>query len=45
MVNLVTDPEVNVGSNYQKFDDAGRLTDDGNRASLEKLMAALRAAV
>ena len=43
-VELVTDPEVNVGNSGDKFDENGRLTDAQAEKLLAKLMEALRAA-
>lgn len=44
-VNLVFDPEVNLGSAGAKFDADGRLTDDATLKALDALMAALKAEV
>lgn len=44
-VHLVLHPEVNVGHAREQFDADGRLINDAKRKALEKLMAALRAAI
>ncbi len=44
-VQLVLDPEVNIGAASQKFGEDGRLTDDMSREFLQKLMDALKAAI
>lgn len=44
-VNLVFNPEVNLGSAHQQFDDDGRLKDAATIEALEKLMGALKASI
>lgn len=44
-VNLVFNPEVNLGSAHEQFDDSGRLKDAATAEALEKLMAALKASI
>lgn len=44
-VQMVLDPEVNVGQASQKFDENGRLTDEAARGFLQKLMDALKARI
>lgn len=44
-VNLVFQPEVNVGSNSEAFDESGQLKPGRAKDSLEALMASLKAAI
>ena len=44
-VQLVLDPEVNIGGAASKFDAAGNLTDEASQKFLGQLMDALKAAV
>ena len=44
-VNLVFDPEVNLGNAGSKFDASGRLTDEAALKALEALMTALEAEI
>ena len=44
-VNLVFNPEVNLGSAHAQFDENGRLKDVAVQEALEKLMVALKAAI
>ncbi|MEM7213878.1 MAG: NADPH-dependent FMN reductase [Pseudomonadota bacterium] len=44
-VNLVFNPEVNLGSAHTQFDDEGRLKDDGVTKALEDLMGELKAQI
>ena len=45
MVRLVFNPEVNVGSAHEKFDENGRLTDQRSEEALQRLMGALKAEI
>ena len=44
-VNIVFNPEVNLGSAHEQFDDDGRLKDAATLEALEKLMGALKASI
>ncbi len=44
-VNLVFNPEVNLGSAHEQFDDNGRLKDAATLDALTKLMDALKASI
>ncbi len=43
--NLIQGPEVLVGSNYQEFDENGKLTNDRYKAALQELMDQLKAQI